>query len=247
MTTTTASQILTAAVTRTTTPAAAASSLAAPATAVLSDPQALEDALWDIWNAVLGSATQTAPERQGPLVDVLDAVKSLPSGDDGFEFWGERTTWEELPSLGMVVREVYGLEADNAGSGFVNLNAFAARLTAAGVCDLSLYGVWTLRSVLEDREPGEAAAQEDSRGLVSAAAWFAYAGKRMWEFSAEEKAFDGAVAIPGKSVAGQNWKGYSKARWELWVERFKKAQALAVAGDEKALVEKAVAEIDSIA
>ncbi|KAL1631086.1 hypothetical protein SLS56_004612 [Neofusicoccum ribis] len=249
MSTSDASQICTAALNHTITPSAAATSLTAPAASVLADPQAVEDALWEIWNALLASATRTAPDQQGPLVDLLDAVKQL-RGASGeaveFEFWGAKTTWKELPSLGMVFREQYGLESDDGGSGFVNLNAFAARLTAAGVLDLSLYGIWTLRSVLEDQEPGQAAVEERSRGLESVAVWFMYSGRSMLELSREEKVFEGAVAVPGKSITDKQWKGYSKERWELWVARFRKFHELAIAGEENGMVKKAAVEIDKI-
>lgn len=105
-----ASQTLRAAVDRSITPSEAALSLTAPITAVLSDSEATENGLWETWLAFLNFAARTDHEQQGPLVEVVDHIKQL-RGANGeaveFEFWGQPTTWGELPSLGPLMREQY--------------------------------------------------------------------------------------------------------------------------------------------
>lgn len=135
-------------------------------------------------------------------------------------------------------------EYDAEGNGFVNLNAFAARLTAAHVFDLSLYGIWTLREALEEQEPDGAFAQTSSKAIASASMWFLYAGKTMRELSRKGEAFEGRVAIPGKTVADKDWKGFNEERWALWAERFKKLYGLGVKDEVKDVVQRAVVEIE---
>lgn len=242
-----ASQTLRAAVDRSITPSEAALSLTAPITAVLSDSEATENGLWETWLAFLNFAARTGHEQQGPLVEVVDHIKQL-RGANGeaveFEFWGQPTTWGELPSLGPLMREQYDVEYDAEGNGFVNLNAFAARLTAAHVFDLSLYGIWTLREALEEQEPDGAFAQTSSKAIASASMWFLYAGKTMRELSRKGEAFEGRVAIPGKTVADKDWKGFNEERWALWAERFKKLYGMGVKDEVKDVVQRAVVEIE---
>ncbi|EKG20783.1 hypothetical protein MPH_01950 [Macrophomina phaseolina MS6] len=245
-----ASQILTATVSGSITPAEAALSLTAPVAAVLTDAEATENALWDTWTTVLAFAVRTNHEQQGPLVALVSNIKQL-RGASGeavtFEFWGQPTTWSELPSFGPVLREQYDVEYYAEGDGFVNFNAFAARLTADGVLDLSLYGIWTLRDALEDQLPDSSYAQTASRALAAAAVWFLYAGHTMWELSKQNETLEGRVAAPGKTVADKEWNGYNAERWALWVERFKKVHEMGVKEDVRDVVQRAVERTEEYA
>lgn len=127
-----------------------------------------------------------------------------------------------------------------------NLNAFAARLTAAGLVDLSVYAIWTLRSVLENSVPAQIYNKNGDQGCKAAAAWFIYAGKTMYAYSKEGKSYDGRAAQQGSDVVGEDWKGYSEARWRLWVERLEEVQKDVVDEDTKNLLQKAMMSIQDV-
>ncbi|EUC40480.1 hypothetical protein COCMIDRAFT_108724 [Bipolaris oryzae ATCC 44560] len=219
----------------------AAHSLVAPAISsfAAADSEAGEAALWDIWNQVVGYALKMPVHQLDRVVEVLAAVADLKEPTE-FKIWGEQVTWKQLSLLGPVIRECWDNE-QHAES--FNMNAFAARLTAADLVDLSIYAVWTLRSVLEDSAPGRIHSKNGDEGCKAAAAWFIYAGKSMYAFCKEGKTYAGRAAEQGSDIVGKDWNGYSEERWRLWVERLEEVQKAVVDDDTKKVLQKAMEAI----
>lgn len=133
---------------------------------------------------------------------------------------------------------------------WVNLNAFVARITAgyrpSEPFDYSLYGIWTLRTALEDED--SAAALPHDAPLQAAAVWLIYAAQAMLEKCQSNFEYDGKVAKEGASLKGRGWKGCSMERWQLWEERLKLAREKC-SGREKTsdLLQEALAQMSRVA
>ncbi|KAI1665776.1 DUF3632 domain containing protein [Pyrenophora tritici-repentis] len=219
----------------------AANLLVAPAASAFSaaDSEAGEAALWNIWNQVVEYASQTPAHELDRVIEVLTAVADLEEPTT-FEVWGKQAAWKELPLLGPVIRESWD---DERHAEPFNINAFAARLTAAGLIDLSVYAIWTLRSVLEDSVPDQIYSKSGDKGCKAAAAWFIYAGKVLYAFCKEGKTYDGRVAEQGSDVVGEDWNGYNERRWRLWIERLEEVQKAVVDEDTNKVLQKAMEAI----
>ena len=128
---------------------------------------------------------------------------------------------------------------------WVNMNAFAARLTSmsspSDSLDFSLYGIWTLRTALEDQNPETKMPPPHS--IVAACVWMVYASAAMWDRSATEHVYNGKTAREGTTLRGKEWRGYSKERWELWRLIFMQIWERYEEGNVKELVEKALQEM----
>lgn len=135
-------------------------------------------------------------------------------------------------------------KSGKADDSFVNINAFCARVTAAGVADLSLYAIWILREALEDPEDEDIAKETAPRLLKAAAVWLIYAAEALARLSREKRQFDGKMARPGRSLSifkdAPDWRGFNEDRWETWVERLGEVKGADVAADAKALVGQAL-------
>jgi hypothetical protein len=101
---------------------------------------------------------------------------------------------------------------------WTNINAFAARLTAAQVVDFSIYAIWAMRSALET--PIENIKGEELNGTLQAASvWLQLFGsqmhnsRQMWEKSRQQ----GNMAGGGPLYEGPS--GFCQERWRLWRER----------------------------
>jgi hypothetical protein len=229
----------------TSTPASsAADTLVAPATSafVVGDSGAGEAALWDIWTNVVEYASQTPAHELDRVVEIIAAVAELKE-PAAFEIWGKQTAWKELPLLGPVIRESWD---DERHTEPFNINAFAARLTAAGLVDLSIYAIWTLRLVLEDSAPSQIYDRRGDEGCKAAAAWFIYAGKVLYAYCNEEKTYSGRAAMQGSDVVGEDWSGYNQGRWRLWVERLEEVQKAVVDEETKKVLQNAVETIRNV-
>lgn len=51
-----------------------------------------------------------------------------------------------------------------------------------------------------------------------------YAGSALRERAKSNYSFDGKLAREGKSLEGKGWTGFSEARWDVWLKRFKLAK-----------------------
>ena len=103
---------------------------------------------------------------------------------------------------------------------WLSINAFAARLTATSSfpdsgTSFALFGLWTLRSALEDE-------QELDANIPAAAQWVLFAGGKLYTLEEEYKPKKGG-GDPGRG--GKLWKGrrgFSLERWAFWKEKFQK-------------------------
>lgn len=72
----------------------------------------IEGLLWRTWNAVIATASKTAPEEQQNLVDVVKGLSTQPvlKGEDGQEvkIW-DMTLWVDLPVFGAAIREAFNV------------------------------------------------------------------------------------------------------------------------------------------
>ncbi|MCX2732696.1 DUF3632 domain-containing protein [Saccharopolyspora sp. NFXS83] len=116
----------------------------------------IEGMLWATWRPVV-QAARCSRAAQRDLVDLLDEIRDSRAltRDDGDRcvIWGEQVVFTDLPCFGAQLREAWDLD-EPGSSEQVNLNAFAARLTAAGI-DFSRFAIWTLREHLEDTTAAE--------------------------------------------------------------------------------------------
>lgn len=228
----------------------AAEKLAAPARQAFEkdgDLGKTEHELERLWTAVTSAAEQTPHAQQSKLVDIVLAIKALPQPaheSKKLEIWGEEQRWEQLPLFGAKAREGLDLASDKPDDSFVNLNAFYARVTAAGACDLSLYAIWILRAALEDPEEDDIATDTKPASLKAASVWLIYAAETLSKLSQEKKQFDGKIAKPGRSLTifkdAPGWHGFCEDRWETWVDRLTPLNEASIATDAKPLVSQAL-------
>ncbi|KAF2841074.1 hypothetical protein M501DRAFT_930869 [Patellaria atrata CBS 101060] len=186
------------------------------------DDSSPESYLWDMWNQVVSIAKRTPHADQSSLVDAIAAIQKLPppKKGNGTEciVWSMRV-WDDLPIFGAKMREIWDEEYTN--DAFVNLNAFAARLTShppfppVRALDFSLYAIWKIREVLEAPERS----QPTPRAVEEANVWFIYAAEVLWKLSKDEKTFDGRMARPGEGFKERDWTGFSVERWRIWSQR----------------------------
>ncbi|KAF5683554.1 heterokaryon incompatibility protein het-E-1 [Fusarium denticulatum] len=166
------------------------------------DAAKIEGKFDGLWSSVLSAAEQTPHDKQGKLVETLHAIKSIPQSAETAKkvvVWGEEKRWDELPMFGGKAREQLDIAQEKSDEAFVNINGFFARATAAGVDDLSLFAIWTLREALED--PAADKISETSPKLLKASSvWFIYAADALAKASKDGKQFDGKVAKPGASL-----------------------------------------------
>jgi hypothetical protein len=119
----------------------------------------------------------------------------------------------------MICRENADSHAVAENTHWLNLNAFAARLTASQVVDLSLYAIWTMRDALET-PLGEIETASRDQTLRAAALWIELCGERLrsleqvWEVHPTK----GDPARGGPLYNGPH--GFCGQRWEFWRERF---------------------------
>ncbi|KAJ7681983.1 hypothetical protein DFH06DRAFT_285073 [Mycena polygramma] len=195
------------------------------------DAPTTEGQLWNLWFSLLHVAKKT-PWRdaaaQQRLVALTAALKARPDPPTpvnaavakqfnwlGTEMWASqacfgpsgREMWNDLPGCGA------GWHSPEVRA-WINVNAFVARLTAQGVRDIRVYGVWALRDTLEDEitigghHPADSVDQMAEGMFETAAVWVRLAGRFIYErlkkFS-EEDSDDEPVTF---------------AQWNKWRQRF---------------------------
>lgn len=86
----------------------------------------VEGELWELWGALITAGVDTAPEHQGNLIELLAAVRSLPTptrigttGREVLKIWG--CTWDKLPVLGATMGESWNLSAHSISRCFLFL------------------------------------------------------------------------------------------------------------------------------
>jgi hypothetical protein len=188
-----------------------------------SDPEsAVETILWAAWTAVVEAAEASGGAAQARLVELVMKIRGedVPARADGQRdcpVWGLRV-YADLPVFGAQMREEWDVTRDaSAGpEAWANLNAFAARLTAAGE-DFSLYALWTLRDYLEEEHAASSA------DLAVVAQWFTICGPLLASRSTSGYAPPewSAAARVGRLcvLQGITEGGFSPQRWEFWRTR----------------------------
>ncbi|KAF5591167.1 heterokaryon incompatibility protein het-E-1 [Fusarium subglutinans] len=206
------------------------------------DAAKIEGQFDSLWSSVLSAAEQTPHDKQGKLVETLHAIKSLrPSAETAKKVvvWGEEKRWDELPMFGGKAREQLDIAKEKSDEAFVNITGFFARATAAGVDDLSLFAIWTLREALED-PAADKISEASPKLLKSSSVWFIYAADALAKASKDGKQFDGKVAKPGASLAEfkdeAGWRGFNSDRWKVWLDRFSTLKEADLPHDSKSLV-----------
>ncbi|KAF5987246.1 heterokaryon incompatibility protein het-E-1 [Fusarium coicis] len=216
------------------------------------DPSKIEGEFDGLWSSVLSAAEQTPHDKQGKLVETLHAIKSIPQSAETAKkvvVWGEEKRWDELPMFGGKAREQLDIAQEKSDEAFVNINGFFARATAAGVDDLSLFAIWTLREALED--PAADKISETSPKLLKASSvWFIYAADALAKASKDGKQFDGKVAKPGASLTEfkdePGWRGFNNDRWKVWHDRLSTLKETDVPEEAKLLVVQALSVIRDV-
>ncbi len=166
-----------------------------------------ENARFTIFEAVIARMRTFSPDSASldNIVSLLNCLKITPS---------PKRAWSELVPLGMLIRELWNTSGPGRED-WTTINAFAARLTAAGVLDLDNFGIWAMRTALETDDKSN---QDVGSQVSAAAAWIEYAGKRMYDLSLHDA--KGSQATRG----GPKWEGaagYSVARWNYWKDKFR--------------------------
>ncbi|RMY26067.1 hypothetical protein D0867_00295 [Hortaea werneckii] len=106
----------------------------------------------------------------------------------------------------------------------ININAWTARLMSsahakeADMPDMSLYCIWTLRMVLEIEE------QPSNVSLSATAVWFIPAAP---------------VAKPGSRSNDQERRGFTRDRWQTWMQRLSELDGQISDATTKQMVEQA--------
>lgn len=187
--------------------------------AIFAGNEGPESFLWEFWGIVAKVIGKTPFEGayQERLVDFLKALRDFPDPVElQLENWGSVKLWADLPLLGPVFREA--LDTDQG----VNLEAFLARLTQAGIANWSWLGLVSLHAALEVEPDSRARAYEEQGPILEARVpravmWLEIAGRKLYEGVAE-----GALRNE-RYGSGGNWKGaagFSQERWNYWKKRF---------------------------
>lgn len=214
------------------------------------DKEAVDDGyLFQFWKDTFSAAEQV-PSADHPALDKLVSfVRELSlQGDVEIKVWEvsgpmlcvgnasastanhdlQKRIWKDLPVLGPALREKLDGPAEARkpdeqaaiNVAWVNFHAFAARLMAAGVIDLTTHALWMMRDALE--EELEAGSKEANREVLTAAVWIEYAGsilfeKVLWNPSPTLGEEDERLLRAGPRYKGG--PGLSSDRWLFWKNR----------------------------
>ncbi|KAI7083711.1 Transaldolase [Hortaea werneckii] len=191
-------------------------------------PSNVEGLLWSAWQCLIGCAAATPHESEGQrkLVDLVLRLQHRAALEKEGEvcYVQGGVAWRDLPIFGWQMREAWNAAASDGSEEeskrhWINVNAWTAKMVSAAHAreadepDLSLYCVWTLRMALETE------AQPSNVSLSAAAVWLIYAAPTIWHFCLQGKTFDGKVAKPGPRAKDQEWRGFTRERWQAWMQR----------------------------
>ncbi|KAJ3336413.1 hypothetical protein HDU93_002883 [Gonapodya sp. JEL0774] len=119
-----------------------------------------ENFLWETWNSLISVVMRVPHGEQNKLVDLLRELKHTKESPI-MTVWESQVTWLDLPLLGPAFRESWNRPNEE----LCELNAFVARLTSEDVLDMSLYGIWAMRDVLEDHPRNQILREVPSRAI----------------------------------------------------------------------------------
>lgn len=201
----------------------AVSRFVAPIRSAFSQPESpasrIEELLWAAWPQVIGVAVESADGRQEKIVDLLSAIRrqgALTRDHDGREcrVWGLRV-YDDLPIFAAEMREDWDA-FDDQPDAWLNMNTFAALLTAAGI-DFSLYALWSMRDCLEERTVRPV-------DVLAVAQWFRHCGSQLESLTVEPPpAWDRldklTEAGPLARDHGVVKPWFTPQRWNYWHSR----------------------------
>ncbi|EMC92218.1 hypothetical protein BAUCODRAFT_282212 [Baudoinia panamericana UAMH 10762] len=241
------------------------------------DRLSAEGELWELWGGVLLAGRRTSwrdEAGQNRLVDLCKAFKARPDPPLPAKatkalrnnwIWKSGRLWSELSMLGPSAREHWN-DAPRESGGFsvaeveswLNVNAFAARLSVAEVFDFSNYGIWALREALEEEPGGSNHASKSEKLGVSireAAVWVSIAGRLMWEKVVRDDDGEPPVTVDAATLPsdlpwsvksrGQDTRDYTPSRWRFWKARFRVLSERETLSDQAKLAAKDAAELMS--
>ncbi|KAK4152380.1 hypothetical protein C8A00DRAFT_34907 [Chaetomidium leptoderma] len=190
--------------------------------------------VWDAFGKLFDVVGRTPPEHQGKLLDFSAELQQTTVTDaDGkpLKISGFGKLWEDMPQFGMIVRDLWNFDVDDASATaeerakWANWVAFLAQLTARSeerdveAFDFSLIALWDLRCAFE-----EGRSQVSETAVKLAALWLLFAGKRLRKLSADDHKFDAKLGVARGDYSEREWKGFNEQRWEAWKHELKAAQ-----------------------
>lgn len=220
------------------------------------------------WGSIhlLASSTPHDSPKQSKLVELLAALAQQPPLEDPhgkkqvIEYAGGRL-WTDLPYFALLTREEFNwpdprkVVDQQAKEYWINFNSFLARLTTwelsaqrAGAdetsheaLDYSKFGIWSLRSALEEEDQDHREKGDKTDALTGAAAvWMVYAGTTLRRLCDKEVEYPAKNAKPGARISNEKqWRGYCAERWQVWEHEFAKAEKITQDEHVKDLVHKA--------
>lgn len=208
--------------------------------------------LWDLWWGVFHAARKApwdlpSNKDQPKLLELIQQIQArpdpisldtpLPPTLQNDFVYSDRRLWSNLTLIGPAVRELWD-DSPGCGSGvtepevkaWLNVNAFAARLTISGIRDFWTYGIWAMRDAVEGRAcrtTGAVDVKDDKIAFRVAYVWLKVAGREMWESCCEGSEREEVEVPMDVDVCGKKcpWFGNEKpdflrSRWRYWCGRF---------------------------
>ncbi|MBU2666945.1 DUF3632 domain-containing protein [Actinoplanes bogorensis] len=161
----------------------------------------LSGLLWALWKQVVDAAVDPSTD-QASLVGLLIGVRG-------------NALFADLPLFGAQMREEWNLVPpdDRSVESWTRLNAFAARLTAAGV-DFSLFGLWSIGTALETFCPVRL-------HLPAAVQWFEHCGPELVNATLHRRTFGPGPGRLHELAAREGLAegGFNVPRWTFWRSR----------------------------
>ncbi|KAL2758959.1 hypothetical protein ACRALDRAFT_1062048 [Sodiomyces alcalophilus JCM 7366] len=207
---------------------ATASSVVATMLPTSLDPEQKADALWSLYNVLIGMAKQI-PHDHPALVKLVRVVDRLARSTKTTvtQQAGDEETVDRLHMLGWSLRDIFGPPEFTSTRGppsqaekdaYLSTQAFIALLWSGDLIEGWDFALWQLRSALEEK----AQQSEEEKLLVAAAAlWVIHGGPRIWQLVVDTPEYAGSdqrTLRPGSKFDGPG--GYSVQRWEYWLRAF---------------------------
>jgi hypothetical protein len=183
----------------------------------------------DLWYSIIHSARKTHyrnTDEHERIVNLVAAFKehSVPDNEK------YNYLYSSLTDFLLTCREAYndqptpGTSVELESTAWANMNYFFALLTKEDIADNSLFAIWAMRQALETPHSDDdqsTAVQKYDMYVPAAAVWVFGAFRTLHDKEEDLTPKDKKQGNPAKG--GELWKGqaeFSKARWELWQQRF---------------------------
>lgn len=238
-----------------------------------------ESELWGLYFSIIHASRKMTWGGDGTqmrrLVELVNALKNRPDPPQPDDMtpalrndwiWKSGKLWSNLVMLGPSARESWN---DHPGGtmGFTlpeihaweNENAFVAHLTAEGIADFMIYGIWTMRDALEGgierdqqmRNTDEMKAKRIEVTLGVIVAWLHIAGEAMYSRTALNEPANESMT-PLTSDVDTSWHRSTELsfrRWGFWKTRLQTIANASIDGmssSHAALALRLMRKIDAI-